>query len=125
MSSVMCARSRRASFGWAAAGSSAFWCSTWATRSSSMSPGVPITPADISGRNLDSFIQRGVPFVFVDRVVPATEACSVSVDDVTGGALATKHLLEAGHTQLAFVNGPTHLARCADRLEGVRKAAAE
>jgi LacI family transcriptional regulator len=86
--------------------------------------GVLVTPADISGRNLDAFVQRGVPFVFVDRVVPQARACSVSVDDVTGGTLAATHLLETGYTELVFVNGPTHLAQCADRLAGVRNAIA-
>jgi LacI family transcriptional regulator, galactose operon repressor len=87
--------------------------------------GVLVTPADINGRNLDGLVHQGVPFVMVDRVVPATEGCSVSVDDVTGGALAVKHLLDAGYSELAFVNGPTHLTQCADRLEGVRKAIVE
>jgi LacI family transcriptional regulator len=44
---------------------------------------------------------------------------------VTGAALAIKHLLDAGYSELAFVNGPTHLTQCTDRLEGVRKAVAE
>lgn len=87
--------------------------------------GVLITPADGSGRNLEAFIPLRVPFVLVDRVVPATQACSVSVDDVTGGGLAATHLLDAGYTELAFVNGPTRLAQCADREEGVRKAIAD
>jgi LacI family transcriptional regulator len=63
--------------------------------------------------------------VFVDRVVPQAQACSVSVDDVSGGALAAAHLLEAGHYELVFINGPTQLAQCADRLAGVRNALAD
>jgi LacI family transcriptional regulator len=86
---------------------------------------VLITPADISGVNHNGFVNHGVPFVFVDRVLPAAEGCSVSVDDVTGGALATRHLLEAGHTDIAFINGPSQLAQCADRHEGVRRALTE
>jgi LacI family transcriptional regulator len=86
--------------------------------------GVLITPTDMTGGNIDPFLDR-VPFVFVDRVLPEAEGCSVAVDDVAGGALAAKHLMEAGHSEIAFVNGPSRLAQCADRHEGVRKAVAE
>jgi LacI family transcriptional regulator len=87
--------------------------------------GVLITPADVNAPNLDGFASRGVPFVFVDRVLPEAQGCSVSVDDVTGGALAARHLLEAGHTDIALINGPSHLAQCVDRQEGVRRAVTE
>jgi LacI family transcriptional regulator len=49
----------------------------------------------------------------------------VSVDDVTGGMLAARHLIESGHSHIGFVNGPTQLAQCRDRYEGVCKALAE
>ena len=50
--------------------------------------GVLVTPVDGSGRSLEALRRRGIPFVYADRAVPAGEACSVSVDDVTGGRLA-------------------------------------
>jgi LacI family transcriptional regulator len=84
--------------------------------------GVLVTPADMSGHNMKSFQRHGIPYVFVDRVVASDEACSVSVDDVTGGELAVRHLLENGHTQVAYVSGPAHLAQCQDRRTGALKA---
>ncbi|NYI03668.1 LacI family DNA-binding transcriptional regulator [Allostreptomyces psammosilenae] len=87
--------------------------------------GVLVTPADTSGRNLAAFRRHGIPFVFVDRVVPSEEACSVSVDDVAGGTLAVRHLLAGGHRRVAYVSGPMHLTQCADRLAGARAAVAE
>ncbi|PXY34435.1 LacI family transcriptional regulator [Prauserella coralliicola] len=82
--------------------------------------GVLLSPVDTSGAALATFRRSEIPYVFVDRRVPADEASSVSVDDVTGGALAARHLVETGHTEIAFVNGPSILAQCRDREAGVR-----
>ncbi|HVV13258.1 LacI family DNA-binding transcriptional regulator [Amycolatopsis sp.] len=87
--------------------------------------GVLISPVDSTGESLQTFRRRGIPYVLVDRNVPVSEASSVSVDDVAGGALAARHLLETGHTDIAFVNGPTILTQCREREEGVRSALAD
>jgi LacI family transcriptional regulator len=87
--------------------------------------GVLLTPADMSGRNLESFRRHGIPFVFVDRVLPSAEGCSVSVDDVAGGALAGRHLVGQGHRRIAYVSGPMHLPQCQDRRTGLLAALAE
>ncbi|MFE2179514.1 LacI family DNA-binding transcriptional regulator [Streptomyces sp. NPDC059455] len=87
--------------------------------------GVLMTPADMTGRNLASFRRRTIPFVLVDRVLPSAEGCSVSVDDVTGGELAARHLLGLGHPTLAYVSGPMRLAQCRDRREGALRALRE
>lgn len=84
--------------------------------------GVLITPADLTGKTMQSFQRHGTPYVFVDRVVAADEACSVSVDDVAGGELAVRHLIDGGHTSIAYVTGPLHLAQCQDRMTGALKA---
>jgi LacI family transcriptional regulator len=84
--------------------------------------GVLLSPVDTSGDSLTAFQRSGIPYVFVDRSVPTDEACSVSVDDVVGGLLAAQHLVETGHTSIAFVNGPAVLAQCRDREAGVRAA---
>ncbi|MDX2812539.1 LacI family DNA-binding transcriptional regulator [Streptomyces sp. PA03-5A] len=86
--------------------------------------GVLVTPADTSGRNIASFRRHGIPFVFVDRVVPSAEACSVSVDDIEGGRLAVDHLIERGHERIVYVSGPMHLAQCQDRRTGALDALA-
>ncbi|KAB8163014.1 substrate-binding domain-containing protein [Streptomyces sp. 3MP-14] len=87
--------------------------------------GVLLTPADMSGRNLTEFRRHGIPFVFVDRVLPSAEGCSVSVDDVRGGTLAVGHLLDQGHTSVAYVSGPMSLQQCRDREDGALAALAE
>ncbi|MFI6697399.1 LacI family DNA-binding transcriptional regulator [Streptomyces sp. NPDC050509] len=87
--------------------------------------GVLVTPADLSGRNLDAFRRHRIPFVLVDRIVPSADGCSVSVDDVSGGALAVRHLLRGGCRDIVYVSGPMHLAQCRNRREGALLALAE
>ncbi|WP_344259911.1 LacI family DNA-binding transcriptional regulator [Streptomyces sodiiphilus] len=87
--------------------------------------GVLVTPADMTGRNITDFRRHQIPFVFVDRVLPSVEGCSVSVDDVEGGTLAVRHLIEQGHTAVAYVSGPMSLKQCRDRREGALAALAE
>ncbi|PJE99731.1 LacI family transcriptional regulator [Streptomyces carminius] len=84
--------------------------------------GVLITPADITGRSLADFRRHGIPYVMVDRLVSGDDCCSVSVDDVTGGTLAARHLLAQGHRELVYVSGPMQLSQCRDRHTGVLAA---
>ncbi|GGS23723.1 LacI family transcriptional regulator [Streptomyces aureoverticillatus] len=87
--------------------------------------GVLLTPADATGRTVEMFRRHRIPFVLVDRVAEGTSECSVSVDDVTGGALAVRHLLDAGHRSLAYVSGPPGLQQVTDRRIGALNALAE
>ncbi|MBC9713744.1 LacI family DNA-binding transcriptional regulator [Streptomyces sp. TRM66268-LWL] len=87
--------------------------------------GVLLTPADASGRNIEAFRRHGIPFVLVDRVAEGTTECSVSVDDVLGGALAVRHLVDAGHRSIAYVSGPAGLHQVRDRRQGALNALAE
>ncbi|GHC83862.1 LacI family DNA-binding transcriptional regulator [Streptomyces flavofungini] len=87
--------------------------------------GVLLTPADATGRTVEAFRRHRIPFVLVDRVAEGTSECSVSVDDVTGGALAVRHLLDAGHRSLAYVSGPPGLQQVSDRRTGALQALTE
>ncbi|WP_346178720.1 LacI family DNA-binding transcriptional regulator [Streptomyces cuspidosporus] len=87
--------------------------------------GVLVTPADAAGQNLRNFRRHDIPYVFVDREMPDDQGCSVSVDDVEGGALAGRHLIAQGHRALVYVSGPMQLPQCQDRHKGVLAALAE
>jgi hypothetical protein len=50
---------------------------------------------------------------------------SVAVDDLAGGELAARHLIDLGHRHLAFVGDEASAEPVRDRLLGVRKAIAE
>lgn len=87
--------------------------------------GALLTPADDIERTVAALRRRALPFVLVDRRAPGADVCSVSVDDVAGGHLATSHLIERGHRSIAFVSGPGRLQQIKDRRQGARKALAE
>ncbi len=86
--------------------------------------GLLVTPADASSGNLVKFRRYRIPYVLVDRVSPAAQGCSVSVDDVLGGDLAVSHLVAGGHTAIAYISGPAGLAQCRDRRAGAEAAVA-
>ncbi len=85
--------------------------------------GVLVSPAGEDLEYLKHAKKRGLPVVLVDR--KSKEFSWVSVDDIAGGYLAVRHLLETGKTRIAFVGGPLSVPQIADRLAGARKAIAE
>src|SRR5215471_21834687 len=84
--------------------------------------GVLITPVQNDASYLQRFRRRGIAVVLLDRPSRIKDLCSVAVDDVRGGELATVHLLERGHEQIGFVHGPLSIRQCADRRRGVLRA---
>ncbi|KRC58626.1 hypothetical protein ASE14_18935 [Agromyces sp. Root81] len=62
---------------------------------------------------------RGVPVVFVDRPAVNLDADSVVFDNRMGGRLAAQHLLDTGHTRIAFVGDYAWLHTYRERLEGM------
>lgn len=66
--------------------------------------------------------RRGTPTVLVGQAAVSPEQASVSVDDVAGGALAARHLLDGGRRRLAFVGGPVGIRQVGDRLNGAQRA---
>jgi LacI family transcriptional regulator len=86
--------------------------------------GILITPVDPDHASLDEVTRHGTPLVIVDRVSGHETHCAVAVDDKLGGRLAAEHLLDLGHTRIAFVGGPKTIGQVSDRLTGARSAMA-
>jgi LacI family transcriptional regulator len=84
--------------------------------------GVLITPIDLQHPLLDELPRRGTPVVIVDRIRGQDTHCSVAVDDILGGELAARHLLDLGHERLAFIGGPDTIGQVRDRREGAQRA---
>jgi LacI family transcriptional regulator len=82
-----------------------------------VSPFNPLTP------HLERLRRRGIAVVLVSSAAGA-EWCSVTVDDVEGGELAVRHLLDQGHRRIVFIGGVMYAVCVADRLLGARKATA-
>lgn len=86
--------------------------------------GILITPLGEQLKRLETLRERGTPVVLVDRQT-SMDFSSVAVDDVAGGQLATRHLLDAGRRQIVFVGGPARIRQVADRLQGAHAAISE
>ena len=69
--------------------------------------------------------EQGVPTVLVTRSLPELAAHSVRLDNVQGGYLATKHLLELGHRHIAHITGLPAIHDARERLEGYHLALRE
>jgi LacI family transcriptional regulator len=86
--------------------------------------GVLLTPVSSDSGHLRRLARRGIPLVLVDQNGEGSGFSSVTVDDVLGGELAVTHLLEQGHTRIAFIGGPLSIPQIRERLEGARRALA-
>ncbi len=67
---------------------------------------------------------QGVPFVFVDRYLPEFNVDRVTSDNVQGGYLATRHLLELGHRRIGVISA-RKATTCTERLRGYQQALEE
>lgn len=63
--------------------------------------------------------------VLVNRQFSDETSPVVMVDDILGGLIATQHLLELGHTAIAFLAGPSTSYSGDRRLAGYKQALAE
>src|SRR5258706_3531271 len=87
--------------------------------------GILIVPIEDKANYARPLRRSGTSLVLLDRVSHEANTCSVSVDDVYGGELAGRHLLELGHRRIAYIHGPFTSAQYADRLSGLRRAVIE
>ena len=67
----------------------------------------------------------GVPVVAIDPHAGSAELPSVESDNLTGGLLATRHLIELGHRRIAFMAGRPDLESSRLREAGFRQALSE
>jgi DNA-binding LacI/PurR family transcriptional regulator len=71
-------------------------------------------------------IHRAVPVVFGGRPLAADQSgyWFVDVDNVEGGRIATRYLLDRGHRRIATITGPLDMPVGSDRLQGFREVLA-
>lgn len=74
---------------------------------------------------LESLAAVRTPMVIVDRALEGVDADLVRIDHELGAYLATRHLLELGHTDIACIGGPAETGVSQLRVTGFRRAMAE
>ncbi|HAO72472.1 MAG TPA: transcriptional regulator, partial [Planctomycetaceae bacterium] len=87
--------------------------------------GLLIVGGDIAASELHSY-EKQMPLIVVARDINGLERRCVSVNNKQIGYMATKHLLEQRHTQIAFIHGieghPDAQDRFAGHLEALQEA---
>jgi DNA-binding LacI/PurR family transcriptional regulator len=71
--------------------------------------GVAIMTSEMDERLITEFESRGIPLVFLDTGNVRELASNIVVDYAAGVRAAMEHLLELGHTEIAFIAGPATL----------------
>ena len=87
--------------------------------------GIIFVAAGDQADSLDFLMRRKMPVVMIDRDVPNVAVDAVLTDNKLGGYLATRHLLELGHTRIACIAGPSSITPSAERIIGYRRALEE
>lgn len=85
--------------------------------------GVILAPLEGDLGVLNSVRAHGRPVVLLNHPAPPG-GCGVVVDEEHGGYLAAHHLIELGHSRLAFA-GATRFSVVSSRLDGARRAVRE
>ncbi|KAK0361098.1 hypothetical protein LTR94_024678 [Friedmanniomyces endolithicus] len=85
--------------------------------------GLVLATARIGDGFADQLAEQGVRFVLALRTDEA-HASSVG-DDRLGGYLATRHLIDLGHTDIGLIAGPADASNAVGRVEGYHQAMAE
>ncbi|MCH1930811.1 LacI family DNA-binding transcriptional regulator [Shewanella acanthi] len=79
----------------------------------------------ISNAYLVELCQGKTPVVLINRHVDGIDERCVHLNNLQGGLLASRHVLEKGHKQIAYISGPLFKLDARERLEGHRQALAE
>jgi LacI family transcriptional regulator len=79
----------------------------------------------VSEQFLTDLVRGSVPIVLLNGYMPDIADRCISLDNEHGGYVATKCLLERGHTKIAYVSGPHWKVDSFKRLSGHKRALAE
>ena len=79
----------------------------------------------LTGRLTDKALKayaKALPVVVTGRKLSAPGLAALYCDNVEGARLATQHLIDLGHRQIAFISGDPQHPDAIDRLQGYRNA---
>lgn len=79
----------------------------------------------ISDDFLIKLSKKDMPFVILNRYIAEIADNCFYLDNIMGGYLATKHLIEQGHKEIAYISGPLIKQDATERMLGHKKALTE
>lgn len=95
----------------------------WANRLSQRGrEGAIVVTSELTRQHLAAFAAAGRSVVVIDPVTPKVDTNSIGATNWAGAVSATRHLIDLGHTRIAFLGGPTITAPGLARLSGYRAA---
>ena len=81
-----------------------------------------IIAGKVSFEFVNEICQYNFPVVFVDYLPNTKRQFAVLPDNILGGELATNHLIESGHKNIAFIGGDIEHPSIRDRLNGFKNS---
>ncbi|MBU1569339.1 MAG: LacI family transcriptional regulator [Proteobacteria bacterium] len=84
--------------------------------------GVILVAAGESTANFLKLQEINIPTVMVDRDSPNVNIDTIQIDNALYGEIATAHLIELGHKNIACITGPRDVTPSFDRVDGYKKA---
>lgn len=84
-----------------------------------------LATVDVSGSTVGTFIDRGVPVVFIDNVPSLDSIDAITVDNAAAGHMAIEYLHSYGHTRVATIIGSEKETTGTERLAGYKSALKE
>jgi len=87
--------------------------------------GILITPARTTEKNIQDLKKLNIPLIMVNRSTEDPSINYIKTDNVYGGYLGVKRLLDIGRTKLAYIAGPKTISSVQERYAGGLKALQE
>lgn len=85
--------------------------------------GVVLVFSDLPPEFRAALKSRAIPFVIIDPAGdPSPDVPSVGSANWSGGLMATRHLIELGHSRIAAITGPDDMMCSHARIDGFRSA---
>jgi LacI family transcriptional regulator len=84
--------------------------------------GLVIAPCNENWKDLKKLYDQGLPIVCIDRYFENLDIPFVSTDNYEGAIMATRHLLENGHTNIACIQGVPESVPNKSRIRGYKDA---
>lgn len=84
--------------------------------------GVIFISSNSSVENVKEMVNRGITVVLFDRLLDDLLFDNITLDNVEGGYIATKHLISLMHRDIACIMGPLRPTLSSERINGYRKA---
>ncbi len=72
--------------------------------------------------HIKALVEMGAPFIVWGIPAPKYNCCSVTSDNLSGGRLATEHLIRTGRQRIAFLGGPPEQIEVQQRFQGYETA---